>query len=161
MKSTLTIAALVTIVLSTTASAADSCKAVAIRDVPAIEEPSSIWHKGQVGMVTGFSKGVAFQHGGYSYRASALRLLNCIRIGDDVVLDTRKNSRKTLTSDHIDDRLLEAGLCSACAGNAAELYASGHAPAKYRALIKRAMTGDQRAVDTLNNDNALIEGRVK
>jgi hypothetical protein len=130
------------------ALSADLCKAVALRDVAAVEAPDSVLARGsyddavtqyrvnkQTGMTTFCS------HGGYCYpthvrvngkKVEALRLINC-KIGErnyedkdevfysvDVVRS--KNSAAKLRLDDLDNKFLEMGLCGACAGNVAMFY---------------------------------------
>jgi hypothetical protein len=69
-------------------------------------------------------------------------------------MDTGKNSKEALAIDHIDDRLLEARLCSACAGNAALKYVRGGSH-KFKALVDEAMNGDQPTIERFNNGEFL------
>jgi len=67
---------------------ADICEAVALHDVPAVENPESILERGERDPAIsgyGFNKEIGqyvfCSHGGYCYPAAALRLLNC-KIGE-------------------------------------------------------------------------------
>jgi hypothetical protein len=161
--------------------AADICEAVALRDIPALESPESILKRGEhdtaitqyrVNKKTGETSFCS--HGGYCYpthvieggiRVEALRLTNC-KVGDpepptlpdeeelyySVDVIRSKNSPAALKIDDLDNRLLDLGLCSACASNAAWLYVNepGSRCAK---LVKRALEGNPSALETLKNSN--------
>ena len=132
------------------AQAADICTAVALRDVPALENRSSILKKGQldtaitqyrVNKRTGETSFCS--HGGYCYPSriqiggdllAALRLTNC-QVADDhppfdegEYLDYEvepiriKVPPALLRYDDLDNKLLAMGLCSACADNVAQYY---------------------------------------
>jgi hypothetical protein len=158
------------------ASSADLCRALALRDVPAAETPDSILPRSnydeavtqyrvnkQTGMTTLCS------HGGYCYpthvrvngqKVEALRLINC-KIGErnyedkeeifytvDVVRS--KNSSGTLRLDDLDNKFLEMGLCSACAGNVAMFYVKKPS-SPCAQLAKQALEGNPVATDKLRN----------
>ncbi len=159
--------------------AADICGAVALRDVPAIENPSSILARGEhdtaitqyrVNKKTGLTSFCS--HGGYCYpthvfingkKVEALRLTNC-KIGKrdpyndpdetfyTIDVDRSKNSTATLRYNDIDNRLLEMGLCSACAANAAELYI--YKPnSRCAQLVKKTLEGNPTATEKLKEAN--------
>jgi len=130
--------------------AADICAAVALRDVPAIEDASSIIRKGQqdtaitqyrVDKATGQTSFCS--HGGYCYPAriqvggdqlEALRLTNCQVVKGKPPYDDgqyltyevepirTKVSPALLRYDDLDNKFLQMGLCSACADNVAQYY---------------------------------------
>ena len=148
------------------ALAADICEAVATRDVPAEESPDAVLKKGQkdeaitqyrVDKKTG--RAVFCSHGGNCYAADALKLLNC-KIGakdkfddpDDtfysVDVDRSKVPAALLRYDDLDNRLLDMGMCSACASNAAEAYLQ-RPRSKCAKLVRSALEGDPAATRAL------------
>jgi hypothetical protein len=170
------VVAMAVLIASAQASrAADICEAVALRDVPAIEDPTSILSRGQrdtaitqyrVNKKTGVA--TFCSHGGYCYpthltvdgkKVEALRLTNC-KVGkrmtdndpDDIYYDVdvirSKVPAATLRYDDLDNKLLGLGLCSACASNAAELYLRKPNSACAR-LVKRALEGNPVAIKVL------------
>jgi hypothetical protein len=167
--------------LQTCAFAADICEAVALRDVPAKDNPESILKRGEIdGAVTQYrvnkktGESVFCSHGGYCYpthitengkQVEALRLTNC-RVGardsyndpDDVFysIDVIREAiaPEALKVNDIDNRLQEIGVCSACAGDDAYLYVKAPA-SRCAAVVKEALEGNPQAVDTLNNDNEI------
>jgi hypothetical protein len=170
-------AALAPIIISSNhALSADLCKAVALRDVAAVEDPESVLARGsyddavtqyrvnkQTGMTTFCS------HGGYCYpshvqvngqKVEALQLINC-KIGErnyedkeevfysvDVVRS--KNSPAELRHDDLDNKFLEMGLCSACAGNVTMFYVNKPTSLCAR-LAKQALEGNAVAADKLRD----------
>lgn len=162
------------------AQAADICKALALHDVPAVEDPGSIIRKGEydtsvtqytVDKKTGTT---AFcSHGGYCYpthivvggkKVEALRLTNCKinrsqhdDIGDEVIygLDVIRSrvSLAELRRDDLENRLVEMGLCSACAGNVAEVYLK-RPRSRCAMLTKQALEGNPAAIKTLRETPA-------
>jgi hypothetical protein len=153
---------------------ADLCKAVALRDVAAVEAPDSVLARGsydeavtqyRVNKLTGMA--TFCSHGGYCYpthvringqKVEALRLVNC-SIGEpydesndevfysvDVVRS--KNSAAELRLDDLDNKFLKMGLCSACAGNVAVYYVKKPASQCAR-LAKQALEGNPVAADKL------------
>jgi hypothetical protein len=170
-------AALAPIIISSNGAwSADLCKAVALRDVAAVEAPDSVLARGsygdavtqyrvnkQTGMTTFCS------HGGYCYpthvrvngqKMEALRLINC-KIGsrnyedkDEVFYSVdvvrSKNSVAELRLDDLDNKFLEMGLCSACAGNVAMFYVKKPASPCAR-LAKQALEGSPVATDKLRD----------
>jgi hypothetical protein len=164
------------IICSNKAWSADLCKAVALRDVAAVEAPDSVLPRGsyddavtqyrvdkQTGMTTFCS------HGGYCYpthvrvngqKVEALRLINC-KIGSrnyedkdevsyslDVVRS--KNTAAELRLDDLDNKFLEMGLCTACAANVAMFYVKQPASPCAR-LAKQALEGNPVATDKLRD----------
>ena len=159
------------------ARAADICEAVALRDIAALESPTSILRRGErdeavtqyrVNKKTGEASFCS--HGGSCYPASvtengrkveALRLTNC-KVGtrdpyddpDEVFyqLDVIRPlvDPVRLRVDDVDNRLLELGLCSACASNVAYFYV--HSPASRCArLAGQALEGNPQALATLRD----------
>lgn len=154
---------------------ADLCKAVALRDVAALEDPSSILKKGSlIYAVSGYvidrkTGSTAFcSHGGYCYpthvtangkNAEAVKLLNCKvgkplepddedRIWYSVDVDRSKNPASDLRWNDLDDKFLNMGLCSACAANAVEYYVQKPSSRCAR-LARRALEGDPDALKEL------------
>ncbi len=157
------------------ASSADLCKAIALRDVAAIESPDSILQKGEydeavtqyrVNRHTGMTSFCS--HGGYCYpthvyingkKVEALRLTNC-KIGkksdyfdeDEVFfaidVDRSKNTSEALRLDDLENRFLEMGLCSACAGNVATFY-TNKPSSPCSKLAKKALEGNPIATEEL------------
>ena len=156
------------------ASAADICRAIALRDVAAMESADSVIPRGsydeaitqyRVNKRTGVS--VFCSHGGYCYpthvringqKVEALRLVNC-QIGRknyedaeenfySVEVDRAKNSPSVLRRDDINNRLLEIGLCSACADNVAQWYVTQPA-SQCAQLALKALEGAPTATEVL------------
>lgn len=138
-------------VSSLVARADDICEATAVRDVPAIESPTSIIRKGgtdeaitqfRVNKTTGRTSYCS--HGGYCYPTH-------VQVGDDLLLALKMTNCKPSSNAYDDDgssaeiiygvdvirslipkdkmrredvknRLLQMGLCSACADNVAQYY---------------------------------------
>jgi hypothetical protein len=171
-----TAAVTATIICSNHVWSADLCKAIALRDVAAVEAPDSVLPRGsydeavtqyrvnkQTGMTTFCS------HGGYCYpthvrvngqKVEALRLVNC-KIGspnyedkDDVYyfvdVVRSKNTAAELRLDDLDNKFLEMGLCSACAGNVAMFYVKRPTSPCAR-LAKQALEGNPVATDKLRD----------
>jgi hypothetical protein len=158
----------------------DICEAVALRPVPAVDNPDAVLKPGQIVRavsqyrVSKKDKLVTLcSHGGNCYPikimengalVEALRLTNC-RVGKrltdddpddyyyDLVVIRSKVSPVALKVDDLDNKLLDLGLCTACAHNAA--YLAVHQPrSRCAALVKRALGGDQIAVKALTVDYA-------
>ena len=157
--------------------AADSCKAIALRDVPALEDPSSILRRGEydtgitqyrVSKQTGLAS--LCSHGGYCYpthvfvdgiKVKVLRLTNC-KVGKkdyenseeyfyDVDVIRSAVNAVDLRRDDVDNKLVGMGLCSACAANAAQHYV--HRPrSKCGRLVKAALEGSSAALKRLKRD---------
>lgn len=155
--------------------AADICEAVALHDVPAIGNPAAVLKRGgrdravtqyRVNKKTGMTSFCS--HGGSCYPTSvvenghkveALKLTNC-KIGardpfDDpdeifysVDVIRSKIPPKQLKIDDVDNRLLDLGLCSACAGNAAYIYVNKPA-SRCAKLVRGALAGNPGALDSL------------
>jgi hypothetical protein len=164
------------IICSNNAWSADLCKAIALRDVAAIEAPDSVLPRDsydyavtqyrvnkQTGMTTFCS------HGGYCYpthvrvngqKVEALRLVNC-KIGEryeedkdevyySVNIVRSKNTAADLRLDDLDNKFLEMGLCSACAGNVAMFYVKKPTSPCAR-LARQALEGNPMATDKLRD----------
>jgi len=157
------------------AHASDLCKAIALRDIPALQSSTSILKSGnfdtaitlyRVNKKTG--EGSFCSHGGYCYpthvqvdgrQVEALRLVNC-RIGKKqedndhdeinfaVDLDRSKIGPDMLKSSDVSDKLVDLGLCQACADNAAHAYVTGPQSPCGR-LVKGAINGRADAIKIL------------
>ena len=152
---------------ASSSSGSDLCRMVALVRVPSIEDPESAMSPGEThDSVTQYNvskktgAGTFCTHGGYCYprfvsiagkTTEALQLQNC-RIGrkasedaDEtsyrVDLDRSKVSKADLTYNDVTNTLLNMGLCSACAGNAAQHYVQRPASECGR-LVKSALEGD-------------------
>lgn len=173
MKKTLFL--LITILSLNDALSADLCKAIALRDVAAIESPDSILQRGEydeaitqyrVNKHTGMTSFCS--HGGYCYpthvringkRIEALKLTNC-KIGNrdnfynedeifySVEVVRSKNKSSALRLDDLDNKFLEMGLCSACADNVATFYVRKPS-SKCAKLAKQALEGNPIAAEKL------------
>jgi hypothetical protein len=109
-------------------------------------------------------KAVFCSHGGYCYPADGVRLLNC-KVGakdnfddpDDIYyrLDVirSKVSASTLRYDDLDNRLVEIGMCSACASNAATEYLK-HPSSRCARTVKLALEGNSVATKALTEGDA-------
>ena len=172
------LAALLTACCTTAAPAADLCKAVALRDVPALDSPRSIIPKGKYDeaitqyRVNRQSGETSFcSHGGFCYpthllvdgrKVEALRLVNC-RVsqahpsadGDETLygVDVIRSAipPAQLRQDDVDNRLRELGLCNACASNVAAFYVS-QPRSRCGTLARQALGGSQDALRTLQDD---------
>jgi hypothetical protein len=133
------------------ARADDICEATAVRDVPAIESPTSIIRKGgtdeaitqfRVNKKTGRTSYCS--HGGYCYPTHvqvgddlllALKMTNCKpsahaynddRGSDEIIYDVdvirSVIPKDKMRREDVKNRLLDMGLCSACADNIAQYY---------------------------------------
>ncbi len=162
------------------AQAADICKAVALRDVAAIDNPSSMLAKGeydtavtQYRVETATGNDSICSHGGYCYpvhvtiggkRVEALRLTNCkagtkaysvedgMRMYEVDVIRSAV-AAKDLRYDDLDNKLLSMGLCSACASNTATMYLE-KPKSKCATVTRRALEGDPGAVKALQDEPA-------
>lgn len=170
---------------ATGARAADVCKAIALRDVAAIEDASSMIPKGQYDTaVTQYRVDTATgndsicSHGGYCYpvhvtiggrRVEALRLTNCkpgtkaysVEQGlKTYELDVIRSAvpAKDLRYDDLDNKLLSMGLCSACASNVAMMYLE-KPQSKCAAVTRKALEGDPAALETLQSDTGFCTYR--
>ncbi len=158
------------------ASSADLCRAVALRDVAAVEAPDSVLPRGnhdeavtqyRVNKETGMT--MFCSHGGYCYpthvrvngqKVEALRLVNC-NIGKrsyedkkdifySVDVDRSKNSPAMLRLDDLENKFLEIGLCSACARSVTTFYVKKPA-SQCAQLARQALEGNPVATDRLRN----------
>jgi hypothetical protein len=122
------------------AHAENGCRAVATMDTPAIEDPTSIMHKGDIldnanvfqtdknGSPTAYAS-----PGGYSYPAANFKLLNChvakialpypeTGYGYDLVLNNTASNANQIIEQSVFNQLVSAGVDEADAGNAADAY---------------------------------------
>ena len=163
--------------LPSVALANDICRAVALRDVAAIEAPDSVIPRGDYDdAITQYNinkqtKTTTFcSHGGYCYpthvyingqKQEALRLVNCkvgIKAFEDaeqvtysVDVDRSRNSAATLRESDVSQKLLDMGLCSACASNVTAFYVRKPTSACGR-LARQALEGNPAAADKLRED---------
>jgi hypothetical protein len=155
-------------------SRSDLCRAVALVHVPSIESPESALAPGDVqDSVTQYNVskktgvGSFCSHGGYCYPrfisiggklTEVLQLKNC-RIGGktsededqtrySVDLDRSKNSQADLKYNDLTNTLLTMGLCTACAGNAAQYYLQKPS-SECGLLVKSALEGDPASKEKL------------
>jgi hypothetical protein len=170
--------AIASFMLCAPASAADICKAIALRDVPALEAPESVLKRGEydtaitqyrMNKKTGMTSFCS--HGGYCYpthviengaKVEVLRLTNC-KIGKrdewddpeeifynvDVLKSALSETEQKI--DELDNKLLDLGLCSACASNVAHFYVR-QPQSRCAALTRKALGGDAQALETLKQD---------
>ena len=156
--------------------AEDICEAVALRDVPTVWKSTAILKRGErdtaitqyrVNKQTGLTSFCS--HGGACYpthvvvhgqKVEALRLTNC-KIGkrsseddpDDIVyavyVDRAKASPASLKYEDLDNKLLEMGLCNACASSTASLTIK-KPNSRCAKLTRKALAGDAAAIAKLN-----------
>jgi hypothetical protein len=161
-------------VFPTHALPADLCKAIALRDVAAVEAPDTVLPRRAydraitqyvVEKGTGLTK--FFSHGGYCFpthvqingkKIEALRLVNC-RVGTrkdqdrteiiyylDVIRE--KNSPEALRIDDLDNKFLEMGLGNAPASNVAMFYVK-RPNSQCAQVARQALEGNPVATDQL------------
>ncbi len=172
------IALFCTFLVSPAVNAADLCKAIALRDVGALESSDSVIQKGEYDTsITQYNvkkqTGVAVfcSHGGYCYpthvltssgKVEALRLVNCTidrahphdegdEISYELVVTRSAVPPASLRKSDITDRLHELGMCNACADNAAQWYIQ-RPQSQCGALARRALEGDPVAAAQLQAD---------
>ena len=165
------------ICLPTAAFANDICRALALRDVAAIQAPDSVIPRGSYDdAITQYNvnkqtRMASFcSHGGYCYpthvyingqKQEALRLVNC-KVGakafEDaeevsyaVDVDRARNAASTLRESDVSQRFLDMGLCSACASNVTAFYVRKPSSQCGR-LAKQALEGNPAAADKLKED---------
>ena len=176
MKIVLSLAAVLTLAGISGSAFADVCKALALRDVPAIDDPQYIIKRGD------YETGVSIyridkntgeasfcQHGGLCYptqiiengtKVEALRLTNCkIETGGYDIGEFVDYSLKVIEStvtaneykiDRLTRQLIEQGLCNGCAANIANLYVNQPASQCAR-LTQKALDGDPAALEQLKD----------
>ena len=156
---------------------ADLCEAIALRDIAAIESPDSVLQRGEhdtaitqyrLNKLTGMTSFCS--HGGYCYpthvyikgkKIEALRLTNC-KIGKPSDSDDEevtysvdvvriKNNSAKLRKDDLENKLLDMGLCNACADNVAEFYLK-KPKSSCGKLAKQAIEGNPDAIEKLVNN---------
>ena len=177
MKEWLVLAPLLTGVAATPAIAADICQAIALRDIHAVDVPDAVLKKGErdeavtqyrVNKKTG--EATLCSHGGACFpvavtengqKVEALRLTNC-KVGAKDPFDDpdetfynldvirSKVPAAELRIDDVDNKLLDMGLCSACASNVAYLYVK-QPTSRCAKLTARALAGNPEAVKTLKD----------
>jgi hypothetical protein len=161
-------------------AAAIDCTAVALMDVPADEDPTSILSKGNtVDRITQYQVNKKTGAGVFCGRdvvdcypryltvngqkiIEAVRLENCkismhspYTLGNYIFyrieLDRTKISREETQYDEVESALLNMHMCSACASSAAVLYTE--APqSRCESLVARALGGDRDAITELQSD---------
>jgi hypothetical protein len=169
------IAACVFLLTPISAEAADSCTATALVNIPEAPMGNSALKGEQISAVTQYTKSDGrwyyCSHGGGCYSAyvtvrgkavKAIRLNNCTvdfkhpdSSDGDVIYYTQIDRSRTaplaFRLDDIDNRLLELGLCNACAGTAAYEYV--HRPKSPCAnLTRQALEGNPVAIRRLLAD---------
>jgi hypothetical protein len=159
------------------AAAEDLCQAIALRDVAARGDSTSVMEKGTTQTaVTQLWKNIATgdtffcSHGGSCYpthvrirgvRVEALRLENCTvgaevsRDQEDILyaieVDRSRNSPQELRFDDIENQLIEFGACTACADNATQHYLQ-RPTGQCGTLVRRALEGDREARRSISED---------
>lgn len=162
------------------ALAADICKAIALTDV-ACDASGCALKKGEIDeAVTQYwinkktGDAVFCSHGGGCYpryltvngkKVEALRLTNCkigARYDEDeeytyysVDVDRSKVPPQELRVDEVDNRLLELGLCSACAGTAAYLYVN-RPDSHCAAVVRQVLEGNPVSLKNLQEDDGSV-----
>ena len=150
------------------ANATDSiCKAVALRDSPETENFPYVLRRGEtIDAVTQYrvnkktNVAALSSHGGGCYPADALRLTNC-RIdkskpdfddGDELYFSLELIRSKVppgvLRQNDVELKLLDLGLCNACADNAAAFYVK-MPNSRCARLVRGALEGNPIALKTL------------
>ena len=177
MRTCLRLTILLVLTAAPPASAADICQAIALHDVKAVDVPDAVLKKGErdeavtqyrVNKKTG--EATLCSHGGACFpvavlengqKVEALRLTNC-RVGAKDPFDDpdetfynldvirAKAPAAALRIDDVDNKLLDMGLCSACASNVAFLYVKQPA-SRCAKLTARALVGNAEAVKTLKD----------
>lgn len=158
------------------AFSANICRALALRDVAAIESSDSVISQGGYDeAITQYNvnkqtKMASFcSHGGYCYpthvyvngqKQEALRLVNCkvgVKDSEDseqtyysIDVVRSKNSAAVLRASDLEDKFREMGLCSACAGNVASYYVS-EPNSECGKLAKQALEGSSTAANKLRD----------
>ena len=166
-----------TLLVFTTAQsqAADVCKALALTNVPAIESPTSVLHKGDYDLaITEYvinkqtGQHEFCSHGGYCYptevsengtTVEALRLTNC-KVRSVVALDdndetvheldyeTSQFSSTELRRIRLEDKLITMGLGSVDANNTAYITVT-QPHSRCAQLTNKAISGDSTAINEL------------
>jgi hypothetical protein len=153
-----------------TANATDSiCEAVAVHATTENDVFSYALKRGEIiGAITQYNvnkkTGVASlcSHGGGCYPAEALRLTNCTinkskpqfvdkeEVSYGLDLDRSKVPPAVLRQNDVELKLLDLGMCNACADNAAAFYVKMPA-SRCATLVRQALEGDPTAVKTLKD----------
>lgn len=161
---------------SAVANAADSCTATVLTNIPKSGMGYAAKRGEKITAVTQYMKTEGrwyyCAHGGGCYSAfvkvrgkpaKAIRLDNCLvdfrhvdaSYGDVIYytqIDRSLNSTATLRLDDVDNRLLDLGLCSACAGTAAYEYVH-HPKSACANLTRQALEGNPVAIRRLRDDD--------
>jgi len=175
MNKFITLLALILMCLGGEARAADICKAVAERQVEAIENSDAVLRSGEaltavtqyrIEKATGIPS--LCSHGGYCYptqidvgglRVEAMRLLNCSIRGrtdgdGEFLYYGLKPVRSSVSNpqqdyDELTNQLSELGLCSSCSDNIAQ-YLIRKPTSKCAQLARSALNGNNAAINKLN-----------
>jgi hypothetical protein len=152
-----------------TANATDSiCKAVALHATPETEGFYALKRGEMIDAITQYNvnkkTGVASfcSHGGGCYPAEALRLTNCtiykskpqfvdadeISYGLDLIRSEVPPA--VLRQNDVELKLLELGMCNACADNAAAFYVKMPG-SRCATLVRQALEGDPSAIEKLKD----------
>jgi hypothetical protein len=148
-------------------NATDSiCAAIALRSRGAGEDTYALKQGDRIDAITQYNvdkKTVAAKfcsHGGGCYPADALRLTNCSidkskpRFSDETELSygldviRSKVPAAVLRQNDLELKLLDLGMCNACADNAAAFYVKMPA-SRCAALVRQALEGDPSAAKKL------------
>jgi hypothetical protein len=151
------------------------CKAMAIKEIHAEEDSATILKKGDIDYaitqyrVNKRTKNAVFcSHGGNCYSAKNLKLINC-NVGEkfanqspsdedifySVDLDRKNNSAKELKRHDVSVALDKIGLGGAM-GDAAMEYYINKPESKCGLLAKKALNGDQSAIDAYMSGESCI-----
>jgi hypothetical protein len=155
---------------STAANATDSiCEAIVSHSTAKTDDYSYPLKTGQIiDAITQYNlnkktgKASFCSHGGGCYPAEALRLTNCtinktkpqfadeteISYGLDLIRS--KIPPEVLRQNDVELKLLDIGMCNACADNAAAFYVKMPA-SRCAALVRQALEGNPTAVDKLKD----------
>lgn len=134
--------------VATPANAEYWCSAVALRNTHYVETPEPLIRKGQKVEFTTDNGAELCQHGGYCAKRRDFKLLDC-----DAHLNPIRSKADPASVRHsdIEDTLLNMGLCSACADNAAAWYLRKPMSPTGR-LVKSALEGNPVAKRKLQGD---------
>jgi len=150
------------------AKATDSiCEAVAVRSTMKEGHLSAIKRGSVVDAITQYNiskktgEASFCSHGGGCYPADALRLTNCVidkrrpeEFGDEISYSLEllrsKVPAQVRRQHDVELRLLDLGMCNACADNAAAFYVKMPA-SRCADLVRRGLEGDPKAIDQLKD----------
>jgi len=157
------------------ATATDICEAVALHATTETKDFPYALKRGEIiNAVTQYnvnkktSVASLCQHGGGCYPAEALRLTNCIvqsksssELDDDVFygLDVIRSKvpPDALRQNDVEEKLLDLGMCRACASNAAAVYVRMPA-SRCAKLVQQALEGDPTAIENVKDKSDLASG---